>query len=44
MIQRHLKDLVFVFVNASNSCFSQKKLGWRIDFFKMKGEIELRNK
>jgi len=36
MIQKYIKGLVFVFVDASNIYFSQKELGWRIDFLKLK--------
>ena len=43
MIQRHIKGLVFVFVDASNVYFSQKKLSWRIDLKKLKDEIELKD-
>lgn len=36
MIQKYIKGLAFTFIDASNVYFSQKKLGWRVDFLKLK--------
>jgi len=35
MIQKYVRGIVFVFIDASNIYFSQMKLGWRIDFKKL---------
>lgn len=36
MIQNYVKGKVCVFIDASNIYYSQKELGWRIDFKKLK--------
>lgn len=35
MIQKYTKGLVYVFIDASNIYFSQRRLGWKIDFQKL---------
>ncbi len=41
MISRYVKGKTAVFVDASNIYFSQKSLGWKIDFKKLKKELML---
>lgn len=36
MIQDYVKGKVYVFIDASNIYYSQRELGWRIDFRKLK--------
>lgn len=40
MIQEYIKGAVYVFIDASNIYHSQKKLGWRIAFQKLKEYFE----
>jgi uncharacterized LabA/DUF88 family protein len=35
MINKYARGLVFVFIDASNIYFSQRRLGWKIDFQKL---------
>jgi len=42
MLAKFLKGRVAVFIDASNIYFSQKTLGWKIDFKKLRSEIELK--
>jgi len=40
MIQKYVKGTVYVFIDASNIYHSQKKLGWKIAFLKLKKYFE----
>ncbi len=40
MIQNYVKGKVYVFIDASNIYHSFKKLGWKIDFLKLKNYLE----
>ena len=40
MIQNYVKGTVYVFIDASNIYHSFKKLGWKIDFLKLKNYLE----
>jgi len=40
MIQKYVKGVVYVFLDASNVYFSQRELGWKIDFLKLKKYFE----
>ena len=40
MIQKYVKGKVYVFIDAANIYHSQNKLGWRIDFRKLKEYFE----
>jgi uncharacterized LabA/DUF88 family protein len=40
MISRFVSGKTFVFIDAANIYHSQKKLGWRIDFLKLKKYFE----
>ena len=41
MIQKYTKGKIAIFIDASNIYFSQKTLGWQIDFKKLKKYIML---
>jgi len=40
MIEKFVKGKVYVFIDASNIYYSQRELGWRIDFKKLKEYFE----
>jgi uncharacterized LabA/DUF88 family protein len=40
MISKYVKGKVYVFIDASNIYHSQKKLGWRISFLRLKEYFE----
>jgi len=40
VIQKYVKDTVYVFIDASNIYHSQKKLGWKIAFLRLKKYFE----
>jgi len=40
MIHKYVKGTVYVFIDASNIYHSFKKLGWKIDFLRLKNYLE----
>lgn len=41
MIRQYIKGCVYVFIDAANILYSQKTLGWRVDYAKLKKYFEL---
>lgn len=44
MISKFIKGKTAVFIDAANILYSQKTLGWRIDYFKLKKYLEKESK
>jgi len=40
VIEKYVKGIVYVFIDASNVYYSQRELGWKIDFHKLKRFFE----